>query len=118
MHRDGSRQLRHATETPGLDALLRDVGEETPDEAHPKTRGRDEVYVEPGATLQPGHQRAGMACGPGRGGPEGRQGLLRIARHSRFARGPKGLAGSSTIETTFILEAWSTAIAIAKSEDS
>ena len=48
MRRDGSRQLRHVMETPGLDALLRDVGEETPDEAHPKTRGRDEVYVEPG----------------------------------------------------------------------
>ena len=118
MHRDGSRQLRHATETPGLDALLRDVCEETPDKAHPKTRGRDEVYVEPGATLQPSHQRAGRAWGTGQVGPEGWHGLLRVVRHSRFARGPKGLAGRSTIESTFILEAWSTAIATAQSEDS
>ena len=53
VRRDGSRQLRHATEASGPDALLRDVGEETLHEVHPGTRGGGEMHVEPGAPLQP-----------------------------------------------------------------
>ena len=53
VRRDRSRQLRHAAETSGPEALLRDVGEETLHEVHLGTRGGGEMHVEPGTTLQP-----------------------------------------------------------------